>query len=185
MQSRLGLLTPPESSLSPDQQSQPVCVNPFNSFQSPLSPNPYSAAIEGSRSLDKAAAQFQTEGILQKRPRDETNPPSNQGMESSGDICAKLRKLAVDSTSSNNTSQPHAKESPEPSLIDQAKAFARSHKGECLSEKCANRLQPLSFKCLLGHTWTNNLPLNQGLWCKKCTNKLAIARKLADSHGGI
>jgi hypothetical protein len=109
--------------------------------------------IGESQFLNKATAVISSyRSMPSKATRNEIIPPPIQGWNLRIDICAKLRKLADDLNSSNSTSQPHAKTSPEPSLTDPANLLARSHKGECLSDHlftcllCSPRSHILAFK---------------------------------------
>ena len=74
--------------------------------------------------------------------------------------------------------------------IEEARAYARSKGGWCLSTAYINSDSPLRWKCRSGHIW--NTPFGSikhgGSWCPTCAGKtpltLADAKEHAESRGG-
>ena len=64
--------------------------------------------------------------------------------------------------------------------IDDMKAIARSHRGECLSKEFINTRTKLKWKCSKGHTWkaTSSGVLYSKAWCQKCGRKRITKQKL-------
>lgn len=73
--------------------------------------------------------------------------------------------------------------------IDEMRALAASHGGECLSQTYENSYQPLRWRCAQGHEWDAPAQSTKRHWCRQCFHerrKLGIERmrEIAASHGG-
>ncbi len=76
--------------------------------------------------------------------------------------------------------------------LEQAKQYAKSKGGECLSTEYVNSYSKLKWKCSEGHTWNSSYNiLFKNYWCKKCSSQsninkdgLKIAQEYAASKNG-
>lgn len=73
--------------------------------------------------------------------------------------------------------------------IDEMRALAASHGGECLSETYENQSQPLRWRCANGHEWESPAQNAKQHWCRLCYHerrRLGIGRmrEIAAIHGG-
>jgi hypothetical protein len=73
--------------------------------------------------------------------------------------------------------------------IDEMRALAASHGGECLSQTYENSYRPLRWRCARGHEWDAPAQSVTRHWCRPCFHegrKLGIERmhEVAASRGG-
>lgn len=74
--------------------------------------------------------------------------------------------------------------------INDAKEYAASKQGECLSDVYINGITPMRWRCKYGHEWENKLTnmRNKQSWCPDCSGKrkitLTLIKAIAKSHGG-
>ena len=72
--------------------------------------------------------------------------------------------------------------------------IAKSHGGECLSDRYINQKTKLKFRCKEGHIWLTTSPvIKKGCWCKRCSSSRAndwkrhtidTYREIIESKGG-
>lgn len=78
--------------------------------------------------------------------------------------------------------------------LNEIKEIAKSHGGECLSDKYVNQKTKIEFKCKEGHLWrTVSSAIKNGNWCKKCGTKrtsdsqrdnIELFKKIIEDKGG-
>ncbi len=75
-------------------------------------------------------------------------------------------------------------------MLQRAREVARSHGGECLSDKCTSRASMLDWRCALGHVFRAREGLvRDGMWCARChsggPHTIEAMRELAATRGGL
>lgn len=73
--------------------------------------------------------------------------------------------------------------------IEEMRALAASHGGECLSQTYEDQMQPLRWRCAAGHEWESTAHTTKQHWCKRCYHErrrhgIEKMREVAASRGG-
>ncbi|MBL7914651.1 MAG: hypothetical protein JNL49_06355 [Bacteroidia bacterium] len=66
-----------------------------------------------------------------------------------------------------------------PLSLEDFKAYALKHQGECLNTTYKSHVTPIIFKCKEGHTWrTHRKCINDNVWCRICAESRFTDREI-------
>lgn len=122
-----------------------------------------------------------TQRVLRAQSRGYVNPPSS---------CHRADLEPSSVAVPRSTSTRSIMHRTEKSAIHELRRLARQRGGECLSNRYANAISPLQWRCGLGHKWQATLAsvVRRNTWCPVCAGNrklnLRDLQRIARERGG-